>query len=385
MYSRLLNLPRRSFLLFGPRMTGKSTWLKQTFSEALKIDLLHEQTFANYLANPDLLEKEVLAHHKKAKKDWILIDEIQRVPALLNTVHRLIESHQIKFGLTGSSARKLKKGSANLLAGRASELRLFPLTVIEIGKGFDIDAALRWGTLPAVWTSEVEDKKDILKSYSSVYLREEIQAEGLVRNLPSFAKSLRLASESIAKEINYSSISKETGVASKTIAGYFSVLEDTFIGFYLPPWTSTVRKELAGSPKFYFFDNGITNAIKENLTDAPTGAIYGDLFEQFVIQQVRALLFYKGFEGSMHYWKARGGREVDLVISRGSKPILAIEIKATTKPDRADFAGLVSFTEEYPKVPAILVSNQLRPTIEGKFEGVPVLDFLNSLWNGEYF
>lgn len=385
MYSRLLKRNKnRSFLLLGPRMTGKSTWLKHEFKTALKIDLLEEHVFLNYLSDPQLLRQEALAHHKKKPDDWVLIDEIQRVPSLLNEVHYLIENHGIKFGLTGSSARKLRRSGANLLAGRATELRLFPLTTIELGEAFDLNSALRWGTLPPVCTSDLEDKKDILRSYASLYLKEEIQIEGLVRNLPSFSKSLRLAAESIAQEVNYSRISKETGVASKTIAGYYSILEDTFIGFLLPPWSSTVRKELAGSPKFYFFDNGVTNALRENLTDPPTGDIYGALFEQWVIQQVRAILHYRSFEGSISYWKVRGGKEVDLILSRGSKPVLAVEIKSTSRPGVSDFSGLVSFSEEYPKVPGVVVSNQPKATLSGPYEGIPVLEFLERLWNGEW-
>jgi predicted AAA+ superfamily ATPase len=364
-------------------MTGKSTWLQQNFKGALKIDLLHEQTYINYLTDTGLLEREVLAFHKKDPQGWVLIDEIQRIPSLLNEVHRLIEAHKIKFGLTGSSARKLKRGGGNLLAGRATELKLFPLTSIELAHDFDLEMAMRFGTLPEAWTSHLAEKRQLLQSYASVYLKEEIQAEGLVRNLPSFAKFLRLAAESVSHEINYSSIAKETGVASKTITGYFSILEDTFIGFFLPPWTSTVRKELAGSPKFYFFDNGVTNALRENLTDPPTGDVYGRLFEQFVIQQVRSILHYRSFEGSLSYWKARGGREVDLVISRGSKPLLAIEIKATTRPSKEDFGGLVSFSDEYPKVPGLVVSNQIRATEYGPYQALPVLEFLQSLHDGQ--
>ena len=385
MISRSIKVPtQRSFFLFGPRMTGKSTWIQSEFKSALRIDLLEEQNFLVYLSHPEELEKEVLAYYKKHPKGWVVIDEIQRVPALLNEVHRLIEKYNCKFGLTGSSARKLKRGGANLLAGRANEMKIFPLTTIELKDQFNLEAAIHWGTLPAVWTSEADVKKQILRSYVSTYLREEIQAEGIVRNLPSFSKSLQLAAENISKEVNYSEISKQTGVVSKTIAGYFSIIEDSFIGFLLPPWSKTVRKELAGSPKFYFFDNGVTNALRENLTDMPTGEVYGYLFEQFIIQQVRAILSYREFEGSIYYWKARGGKEVDLIIARGSKPILAVEIKATTRPGVSDFSGLASFAEEYPKVPGVLVTRQPRSTVQNQFEGIPVLEFLKRLSDGEW-
>ena len=193
MISRHLPSPgNRSFFLFGPRMTGKSTWLAHEFKNALRIDLLNQENYIRYLANPSLLEGEVESHLRRNKNGWILIDEIQRVPDLLNEVHRLIEDRKVRFGLSGSSARKLKRGGANLLAGRATEMRIFPFTIPELDASstlaskskFDLDSAIRWGTLPPVWTSELSEKKEILRSYASVYLREEIQAEGLVRNLP---------------------------------------------------------------------------------------------------------------------------------------------------------------------------------------------------------
>ncbi|NDG84790.1 MAG: ATP-binding protein [Proteobacteria bacterium] len=385
MISRSIHAPsKRSFFLFGPRTTGKSTWLKHTFPDALRIDLLKQENLLRYLADPGALDGEVGAHLKRNPSTLILIDEIQRVPELLNEIHRLIEDRGARFGLTGSSARKLKRGGANLLAGRATEMHLFPFTPMELGSDFELEAALRWGTLPPVWLSDAAEKRDILRSYASVYLREEIQAEGLVRNLPSFSKFLQLAAEGVSRELNYSAISRETGVASKTIASFFTILEDTLIGFHLPPWTRSVRKGLAGSPKFYLFDNGITNALRENLSDPPKGDVYGMLFEQFVIQQVRALLSYRGFEGSLSFWRARGGLEVDLVISRGRRPLLAVEIKSTRNPGPRDFAGLASFQEEFPDTPGVVVSRQPRPSLHGSQESLPVLDFLNRLSAGDW-
>lgn len=308
-----------------------------------------------------------------------MIDEIQRVPSLLNEVHRLIEDSQLRFALSGSSARKLKRGGSNLLAGRADDLRLFPLLPEEIGSAFDLDSALRWGTLPAVWLEDAAGKKNILRSYVSTYLREEIQAEGYVRNLPSFSRFLNLAAESIAQEVSYANIARETSVTSKTIREYFGILEDTLVGFLLPPWTRSIRKQLAGSPKFYFFDNGVTNALRENLSDRPNEQALGSLFEQWVIQSIRAVLAYRQFEGSIYFWRARGGREVDVVIAKGSKPVLAIEIKSTRRPDLRDCASLVSFREEYPKVESVLVTRQPRAARLGAFDSMPAIDFLKDL------
>jgi predicted AAA+ superfamily ATPase len=242
---------------------------------------------------------------------------------------------------------------------------MFPLTFEELADDFNLDDILHWGSLPSVWTSAPEDKKAILRSYVGLYLREEIQAERIVRNLPSFSRFLALAAESASREVNYTEISRETGVTSKTIREYYSALEETLIGFFLPPWKKSVRKQLAGSPKFYLFDNGVTNALMERLSDSPKGEVRGTLLEQWLLQEVRAIMSYHQVEGSMSYWKARGGHEVDLVISRGPKPILAVEIKHTSNPGGSHFAGLRSFGEEYPKVPKILVTLQDRPAIAG--------------------
>lgn len=385
MITRLISLSKaRSFFLFGPRMTGKSTWLKSQLGGSLKIDLLEESNYQRYLSDPEALRLELESYQKKRPEGWVVIDEVQRIPSLLNEVHRAIESSRLKFALSGSSARKLKRGGANLLAGRAIEKKLFSLTSVELGEKFTLSDALFWGTLPSVWLADPEQKKQILRSYISVYLREEIQAEGLVRNVQSFSRFLQLAGENFAKELNYSSIAKDTAVQSKTIKEYFSILEDTLIGFLLPPWKKSVRKQLAGSPKFYFFDNGVTNSLRENLTDRPTGEIYAALFEQWVIQEVRAILSYLNFEGSLYYWRARGGNEVDLIIARGTKPILAVEIKSTQRPNESHFGGLKSFSEEYPTVPLVLVTQQARSSTHKKIESMHALEFIADLWAGHW-
>jgi predicted AAA+ superfamily ATPase len=384
MITRLISLPRRSFFLLGPRLTGKSTWIKSKLPDALHLDLLEEANFQKYLSSPVALEQELLAFQKKRPTGWVVIDEIQRIPSLLNGVHAFLEKSSLKFALSGSSARKLKRGGANLLGGRATEMHFFPLTCIEIGKSFELASALRWGGLPAVYLAEPTEKKQILRAYVSTYLREEIQTEGITRNLPAFTRFLQLAAETVGQEVNYSSISRDTGVMSKTIAEYYQVLEDTLLGTLLPPWKKTVRKQLAGSPKFYFFDNGVTNALRENLNDAPPAEARGVLFEQWVIQEVRALLAYREFEGSCYFWRARGGNEVDLIIARGSKPVLAIEIKSTKNPGLKDLAGIRSFQEEYPKTPVVLITQAVRASMLGEVEAIPAVEFMQRLWNGEF-
>jgi predicted AAA+ superfamily ATPase len=385
MVSRLISAPRnRTFFLLGPRMTGKSTWLKSRFSRGLKIDLLDELNFQRYLSDPSLFRNEVLTHHRRHPGDWVIVDEIQRLPGLLNEVHRLIEDPGIRFALSGSSARKLKRGGANLLAGRAIELRLFALTSLELAGEFDLDRALRFGSLPAVWFAENDrDRMRILKSYVSTYLREEVQAEGLVRALPAFSKSLQLAAETVSRETNFTNISSETGVRSKTIGEYFQIFEDTLVGFLLPPWSKSVRKELAGKPKFYFFDNGVTNALRQTLGDAPTGDSLGVLFEQWVVNEVRAILSYRELDLSLSFWRVRGGGEVDLVLSQGSRPALAVDIKSTTRPTLRDLAGLRSFAEEFPRTPRVLVSRQPRGLTLDGVSCLPVLEFMDRITQAE--
>jgi len=379
MIPRALIAQKHSFFLFGPRLTGKSTWLKQNLPEALWIDLLNESNYQLYLSQPSKLESELAYHARKKSPSFVVIDEIQRIPTLLNTVHEAIEKWGLRFALSGSSARKLKRGGANLLAGRAQELHLFPLTSLELSNTFDLKQSIKFGTLPYVYLSDNELKKQTLRSYVSTYLREEVQAEGFVRNLPAFSKVLQLASECIAQEINFSSISRETGITSKTIRDYFHILEDTLIAYLLPPFTKSIRKQLAGSPKFYFFDNGVTNALREHLNDDPTGEIMGALFEQFIINQTRSLLSYQQFEGNLSFWKVRGGNELDLVISKGSRPILGVEIKSSPKPNSKDLAGIRSFQEEFPKVECILVSRTERSFLLEKTACLSLKDYFDRI------
>ncbi len=392
MISRRIQPPDSSAFLFGPRMTGKSTWLRHFCSDWLWIDLLQESNYQLYLAEPSRLRKEIEMQQSKIQLR-VVIDEIQRVPSLLNEVQSLMEDKGVKFLLSGSSARKLKRGGANLLAGRAIALRLFPLTFLEIQNNssdsklnlFRLDDALQFGLLPKVFLSDEVEKKRILRTYVSTYLYEEIQAEGLVRNLPSFSRFLTLAAETVGQEVNYSDISRETTVKSKTIREYFSILEDTWLGYLLSPWQRSVRKQLAGSPKFYFFDNGVTNGLRESLGSGLSLESRGILFEQLIINEIRAELSYQEFEGSFYFWRARGGLEIDLLIARGTKPILAIEIKHTANPGARHLAGLKSIEEEYPKLDQILICSVPRSYVQDGIRVYNYQQFLKDLGNGKIF
>ena len=340
MFYRLIKVPiKQSFFLFGARGTGKSTLVKSTFPKAqtLYIDLLRNREEQRLAMDPDDLERQINGLDATIK--YIIIDEIQKVPKLLDIVHRLIESTDKVFVLTGSSARKLKKGAANLLAGRAFERRLFPLTTHELGDTFNLMSALQWGTLPKIFQYvEDEDKDDFLFSYGSSYLKEEVWGEQLVRKLDPFRRFLSVAAQSNGKILNYSNIPRDTGVDYKTVQAYYQILEDTLLGYILEPYLRSVRKRINKSPKFYFFDTGVTRSLAGLLAVPPTPSTsyFGEVFEQWVILEFLRQEAYhrKGYQ--FYYYQTLDGIEVDLVIERPGKPLAVVEIKSTDhiRPDK---------------------------------------------------
>ncbi len=381
--------PKYSSFLFGPRLTGKSTCIKMQFKNAKIFNLLEEDLYLQFTSNPKLFRNLCIQHHTNTGETLFVIDEVQRLPYLLNEVHSMIENQGFLFILSGSSARKLKRAGANLLAGRAIENFLFPLTYQEIindKQEFNLDSVLQFGSLPKVYLADETEKKGILKSYVNTYLAEEIQQEGGVRNLPAFIRFLELAAESNSQELNYSQIASDSGVRSSTIKEYYSILSETRIGTLLYPWTKSVRKELAGSPKFYFFDQGIVNALQQKLSSNLSNSEKGPLFEQWIINQVTAYIHYHHLERSLNYWKTKAGVEVDLLVSKSRKPTTVIEIKWTSKPTTTHFSGLKSIQDEYPEIRCILVCNVITPEqheVRGKkIEILPYADFLKNL--GQY-
>lgn len=358
MYHRLLDLPRdRSFFLFGPRQTGKSTLIEAQFGDAAwHVNLLEEDVFLLYSRDPALFRRHVLDQLSRGTKT-VFVDEVQRLPALLNEVHSVLLKHKVVFILTGSSARKLKRGGANLLAGRAVRRDLFPFICDEISDVFDLDVALIYGTLPPiVLASDTRIKRDILSAYVTVYLREEIQMEGLSRNIGAFSRFLDMAAFQFGETLNFANISRECQIAERTVQGYYEILEDTLIGFYLHPWRKSLRKRLSSHPKFYFFDNGVTNAITKRLTDTFDPIAIGRLFEQWVIQETVRRISYAQSEASVFYWKTNNGAEVDLLIEKHGKLLAAVEIKSSKYISGAHLSGIRSFRAEHPTVPCFVVS-----------------------------
>jgi predicted AAA+ superfamily ATPase len=323
--TRLLKPPQQSFFLMGPRGSGKSTWVRATFPDAYVFDLLSEETYQRLLSNPRLFADELRA---VSTDKWVMVDEVQRLPALLNEVHRFSEEKRVRFILCGSSARKLKRAGVNLLAGRALHRSMHPFVPEEIGARLDLDEVLRHGLLPIVWDSQAKD--ETLAAYARLYLKEEIQAEALVRNLPGFARFLPLAALFHAQTVNVTNIAREAGVARTTVAGYLDILEETLLCFRLPAYEAKLRVRERKLPKWYWCDPGIVRAMKRSSTGlAPEER--GALFEGMVAQLIRAYKDYRGICDEMYYWAPSGGSEteVDFLLLRGAD-IIAVEAKSGT-------------------------------------------------------
>ena len=333
---RLLNIPKsKSFFVFGARGTGKSSFLRDHLdgTKTKFFDLLLPSVEERFFRDPEslLAELRILADHI----DTIVLDEIQKVPKLLDVVHYQLElpSNRFRFALTGSSGRKLRRGSANLLAGRAFVREIFPFVWPEVKDNFDLVHSLTWGMMPTLYNlSSIEDKRDYLQGYIRTYVSEEIQKELIVRNVDPFRKFLEVSAQYNGKVINASNIARGIGVDAKTVHSYYSILEDTFLGHHLLAFDFSFRKKLLKSPKFYFFDVGVCRAIALQLSEvpSPSTSYFGEIFEQFVITQVLHILSYERAESKVSYYHDQNGVEIDLVIQRPKHSIKFIEIKSTT-------------------------------------------------------
>ena len=323
MIPRILDLPRRSFFLLGPRGTGKTTYLKAALPDAHVVDLLSEESYQRLLANPGLFAAQLRA---VSADRWVVVDEVQRLPALLNEVHRFIEERSLRFVLCGSSARKLKQAGVNLLAGRAVHRAMHPFVPEELGPGFDGTSALRYGLLPIVWASE--EPQDTLAAYTRMYLKEEIQAEAVVRNLPGFARFLPIAALFHGQVVNVTNIAREAGVARTTAAGYLEILEETLLAFRLPAYQSRLRVRERKLPKLYWCDPGIVRTVK-GASGPPVPEERGPLFEGLIAQMIRAYRDYRELCDAFSYWAPadRAQTEVDFLLQRGDR-FVAVEAKA---------------------------------------------------------
>lgn len=360
MFKRFRELSQQhSLFLFGPRGTGKSTLLAEQFTPQSThwIDLLDSHVFEQFSRSPSELYAMVKALPKEITH--VIIDEIQKVPQLLDEVHRLIEEKTKVFILTGSSARQLKRGGANLLAGRAFVYHLFALSCFEIQDAFNLEKALHFGTLPKIFSLELdEDKEAFLRAYAETYLKEEIWDEHLIRKLHPFRRFLEVAAQSNGKIINCANIAKDVGVDDKTVKEYFSILEDTLIGFFLEPYRHSFRKRLSEKPKFYFFDTGVARCLSRRLSVPliPKTFAYGEAFEHFIILEFMRLVSYFQPDYRLCYLRTAGGVEIDLVVERPGEPLLCIEIKSSDTLDERDIGSFKRLTQDIPDCEAIVLS-----------------------------
>ncbi len=377
MVSRLCKLSKsHSFFLFGARGTGKSTLLKSVFSEAEAtfIDLLDNEIEELYQKNPSfLLQQAELIKKENPRKKWIILDEVQKAPQLLNLVHKLIEEKHFHFALTGSSARKLKRGQANMLAGRAFLNYLFPLTHRELGSNFNLNQILTYGSLPSLFEMNHADKVKYLKSYAQTYLKEEVVAEQLIRNLVPFRSFLEVAAQSAGKIINYSALARDVGVESPTVHSYFEILESTYVGFILNPFHESLRKRQNKNPKFYFFDIGLQRVLAKRI-DQPLQEStfeYGDLFETFIILEIHRLSQYAEKDWTLSYLRTKDNLEVDLIIDRPGQPRAFVEIKSTRHIENIKLTGFVELLKTQKNFEAFVLSQDTKEFIRDGIQFLP--------------
>jgi predicted AAA+ superfamily ATPase len=376
MLLRSLKLPSNgSCLLLGPRQTGKSTLVRSQLPEAAwAVDLLSHDEHVRFAKDPQQFVREAEARLRTGVTT-IFVDEIQKVPALLDAIHALIESRNVRFVMTGSSARKLRRAGTNLLAGRAVVRHLHPLTIEELGADAALDRLLRYGALPPACTRGDDEARDFLVAYTETYLREEIMAEALVRNLGGFARFLDVAASQSGELLNVSSVARDAGVAARTVHEYYQILVDTLVAVRLEAWRKSPRARMTLHPKVYLFDLGVTNALCRRLTAGIDRALEGRLFEHFVVLELHRLLSYSRSEAQLFFWRTHLGAEVDLVLAKHGELAMAIEIKAKEHIAGADLSGLRSFHDAHPEVPCVVVAKVPEPFELDGVEIVPWRQF----------
>ena len=373
MIARFIEPPAASsFFLLGPRGTGKSTWVDGRFPQALRVDLLKESTFSELIAHADRLEAMADAR----RTDLIVIDEVQKLPAVLDEVHRLIETRGFRFVLTGSSARKLRRSGANLLAGRAESLTMHPFTASELGSRFDLRHAIRFGMLPSAWVRR--DPRAYLASYVGTYLREEVQQEALVRNIAGFSRFLEAASFSQGAVLNVQSVAADCGISRKTVETHFDLLEDLLLSVRLPVFRRRAARKLTAHPKFYFFDAGVFRAIRPRGPLDTDEEIDGAAIETLVLQSLRAENANRSLGYDLFFWRTTDGHEVDFVLY-GQRGLHAFEVKRSSRFRESDIEGLRLFSEDYPEATGHLLYGGTEHYRFGNIEVVPLGEALATL------
>lgn len=367
-----------NMFLFGARQTGKTSLLLEKFPEAKFYDLLESNTYERLQRNPSLLRQDL---EMCAEGTLVIIDEVQLIPALLNEIQWLIVRKNLHFIMSGSSARKLRRSGANMLGGRATLNLLYPFVSAEL-PDFDLVKAVNQGMLPRHYLARGDKYWSMIQAYVSVYLKEEIKAESLVRNLSTFNRFLEIAALTDGEMVNYNNIAQDCGIDAKTVKEYFAILEETLIGYMIPAFSKTVKRKLRQSPKFYYFDVAIPNYLLSRRNLKPGSADFGHAFEHLVIQEIIAYLGYHKIENALSYWHTYNDYEVDAVLGDAK---VAIEIKSNDEVQSRHLRGLKAFSEEHPEARLIVVSLDTNPRFLNGVEIWPAKQFLEQLWTGKIF
>ncbi|MCG2711699.1 MAG: ATP-binding protein [Candidatus Omnitrophica bacterium] len=365
-------LKQKSLFLLGPRQTGKSCLISNTLSEFRVYDLLDNEVFLNFSREPKRLEQEI-----EPNKKIIIIDEIQKLPFLLDEVHRIIEKYGIHFLLTGSSARKLRRGGVNLLGGRARSKSLHPFIFTELKKKFNLLKALNYGLIPSIYFSDSPEED--LKGYSGSYLKEEIAAEGLTRNVPAFSRFLQVAAFCNGQMINYTNIANDAQVPVSTVQEYFQILRDTLIGFDVPAWKKSQKRKPISTSKFYFFDVGVVRYLQNRSVLKEKSPEFGDAFETYLAHELKTYVDYNSLR-ELYYWRSKSGYETDFVI----EDILAVEVKAKSNISASDLRGILALKEEGKFANYVVVSLEKYPRTVKGIQILPWKGFLTRLWGNAF-
>ena len=378
---RILNIElpsRQSAFLWGARKTGKSTYLKKNFPDSLVFDFLKSDLFIEFSRNPSLLREQLLVQSEDVIRHPVILDEVQKIPQVLDEVHWLIENKGLQFILCGSSARKLKRGQANLLGGRAWRYEMFPLTTVEIGS-VDLLRALNHGLIPVHYIQN--NYKKSLSAYVIDYLKEEVFNEGLTRNIPAFSRFFDAMGHSHGELTNYSNIARECGVDSKTVKEYYQILIDTLLGTLVEPFKKRKnRQTITKASKFYLFDVGVAGAITKREIHEEKGELFGKAFEHFILMQLVAHSSYSELEYEINFWRTKAGMEVDFILGQGE---IAIEVKGSSRVDSRDLKSLSAFIKEYSPRKGFVVCNEKAKRVDGNVIVIPWRMFLDDLWEGK--
>jgi len=372
-----IKLPsRQSTFLWGPRKTGKTTFLRQNFPNSVSFDFLNTDLFFDVSKSPSVLRHRILGLKPTQLAQPIILDEVQKIPAVLDEVHYLIEEKGLRFILCGSSARKLKRGHANLLGGRAWRYEMFPFVTVELPK-FDLLKALNNGLIPSHYLQD--DAGMSLMAYVQDYLKEEVASEGLVRNMPAFSRFFDAMSYSHGEMLNFANIAGDCAVDAKTVREYYQILVDTLLGRFVAPFKRSLdRGVITRAEKFYLFDVGVAGAVLKRRIHEPKGDVFGKAFEHFIFMELTAFREYASQDFEINYWRTKSGFEVDFILAKGE---VALEVKGTSRVDSADMRGLRSFVDQYKPKKAIIVCNERAQRLVGDITIMPWKDFCGQLWS----